>query len=248
MTRAVLVLPARYGSTRLPAKPLLAETGKYLIQHVYERAAAARGYDRVIVATDDERIASAVRSFGGEVRMTSPDCPSGTDRVAEVARGLAADVVVNLQGDEPEMDPEALARLLEVLDEDRRAAVATLACPIRDAAVFANPAAVKVVLDETGGALYFSRAPVPHPRDGASVPPLAKKHLGVYAFRRDALLEFAATPPTRLEETEKLEQLRLIGTGRRIAVEVVDFDATGIDTPGDYRRFVERWKSVASGQ
>ena len=243
MTRAVLVIPARFASTRLPGKMLLAETGKYLVQHVYEAARRARGFERVIVATDDDRIARAVRSFGGDVEMTSHDCPSGTDRMAEVASRTPGDVFVNLQGDEPEMDPEALSGLAERLARDPHASVAPLATPIHDPAEFRDPAAVKVVLDHRGHALYFSRAPIPHPRDEAPPPPGALKHLGVYAFRRDVLFEFAAAPPSELERIEKLEQLRLLAMGRSIAIQVVEGGGIGVDTPADYSRFVERYRA-----
>jgi 3-deoxy-manno-octulosonate cytidylyltransferase (CMP-KDO synthetase) len=239
MTVAV-VIPARFASTRLPGKPLLRDTGKYLIQHVYERAAAAAG--TVVVATDDARIAAAVAEFGGRVAMTRADHPSGTDRVAEVAATLDADVVVNLQGDEPHLDPAAVGLLVSLLGRDAGADVATLAAPIRDAAAFHSPNAVKVVCDDRGRALYFSRSPVPHCRDGdpdfAADPPAALLHVGVYAFRRPALLRLAALPPHRLELTEKLEQLRWLAAGTGIAVGVGPAARRGIDTPEDYAAFV----------
>lgn len=246
----VAVIPARYASTRLPGKPLLSETGRPLIQHVVEAARMARSLDRVIVATDDERIAEAVRQFGGEVRMTRADHPSGTDRIAEVAAGLPeAGIVVNLQGDEPEMSGEALDRVVDLLRRDSQAPMATLATPIRDERVFLDPSCVKVVCSAEGRALYFSRSPVPCHRDGLpeSGAVLGHLHLGLYAYRRDFLLKLAALPPSPLEQSEKLEQLRVLEAGYPIAVGVVEEPSIGIDTPEDYRRFVERWRR-RSGQ
>lgn len=237
----LVVIPARYSSTRLPAKPLLRETGKYLIQHVYERVAGSIGV-RVVVATDDTRIRDAVRSFGGDAVMTREDHPSGSDRVAEVAAATDADIVVNLQGDEPEFDPAHLDLLVRLLRDDPEAAVATLAAPLRDREAYLSPNVVKVVCDDRGRALYFSRSPIPFARDGepdlAADPPFALQHVGVYAYRRAALLELAATPPHPLERAEKLEQLRALGIGRRIAVGVIPRAARGIDTPADYAAFV----------
>ena len=244
--RVVVVIPARFGSTRLPGKPLLRETGKYLVQHVYERAAAAAVPAAVVVATDDDRIRAAVEGFGGTAVMTRPDHPSGTDRVAEVAARLDADAVVNLQGDEPLFDPAAVD-LLCGLVADPAADVATLAAPIRDPAAYRSPHCVKVVCDDRGRALYFSRSPIPHVRDGdpdlAADPPFALQHLGVYAYRRDALLRLAAAPPHRLELAEKLEQLRVLGAGGTIRVGVVPHAHRGIDTPEDYAAFVASCRS-----
>jgi 3-deoxy-manno-octulosonate cytidylyltransferase (CMP-KDO synthetase) len=244
----VAVVPARFASTRLPGKPLLAETGKPLIQHVIEAAHRARRIDRVIVATDDARIFEAVVSFGGEVVMTRADHPSGTDRVAEVAAGLAsARIIVNLQGDEPEISGLALDRVVSLLDEDPQAPMSTLATPILSEAVYRDPSCVKVVRTEGGRALYFSRSPIPHHREGLPDPtanvPLAHLHLGLYAYRREFLIRLAALPPSPLERAEKLEQLRVLEAGYPIAVGIVDEPSIGIDTPDDYRRFVERWRN-----
>lgn len=243
----VAVVPARFASTRLPGKPLLAETGRPLIQHVVEAARKARRLDRVIVATDDPRIAEAVRRFGGECALTRPDHPSGTDRVAEVAASLTdARIVVNLQGDEPEMSAEALDRVVELLERDPDAPMATLGTPILDEAAYHDPACVKVVAGRSGRALYFSRSPIPCHRDG--LPPsgstLAYLHLGLYAYRRDFLLSLAGLPPSPLERAEKLEQLRVLEAGYPIALGVVDEPSIGIDTPEDYRRFVDRWRAA----
>src|SRR4051812_19009329 len=193
--RTAIVIPARYSSTRLPGKPLLRSTGKYLIQHVYERACRANRADTVVVATDDPRIVAAVEDFGGRVALTRRDHPSGTDRVAEVARTLDADVIINLQGDEPLIDPATLDLLAELLERDPDAQVATLATPIASEEVYRNPNCVKLVRDGRGRALYFSRSPVPFVRDGrpdfAHRPPNFLLHLGLYAYRRPFLLELA---------------------------------------------------------
>lgn len=241
----VVVIPARYGSTRLPGKPLLRDTGKYLVQHVYERAAQARSAAAVLVATDDERIRDAVRSFGGQVVMTRPDHPSGTDRVAEVAASLNAPVVLNVQGDEPNIEPEALDLLAELM-ADPSADMATLAAPIATPDAYLSPHVVKVVCDDHGRALYFSRSPIPAVRDGkpdfTAQPARFLQHLGVYAYRRDYLLRLAATPPHPLELAEKLEQLRALGTGGTIRVGLVGRAHHGIDTPADYAEFVRQYR------
>jgi 3-deoxy-manno-octulosonate cytidylyltransferase (CMP-KDO synthetase) len=243
----VIVIPARYASTRLPGKPLLRQTGKYLIQHVYERASKARA-DAVIVATDDQRIFDAVNGFGGRAVMTRDDHPSGTDRIAEVARGLDAEIIVNLQGDEPLIDPAAIDLLPELLGRDPEAAVATLATPIESLEQYRDPHCVKVVRDCRGRALYFSRSPIPHVRDGqpdfARRPALFLQHLGLYAYRRDFLLNYAQLAPEPLEEYEKLEQLRVLAIGAAISVGVVEHAGRGVDTPGDYQRFVELWRRM----
>ena len=241
--KAAIIIPARYRSSRLPGKPLLKETGKYLIQHVYERACLARRAQDVIVATDDPRIAAAVEHFGGRVMMTRRDHPSGTDRVAEVARGLDVDVIVNLQGDEPLIDPATLDLLPQLLQRDNEAPMATLAVPISSLQQWHNPNCVKVVCDASGRALYFSRSPIPFVRDGqpefAGEPPRFLQHLGLYAYRRDFLLQLSQMPAALLEQLEKLEQLRVLAAGERIAVGVIRHASIGVDTWEDYRRFVE---------
>ncbi|MGL6075603.1 MAG: 3-deoxy-manno-octulosonate cytidylyltransferase [Fimbriiglobus sp.] len=242
-----IILPARYASTRLPAKPLLRETGKFLIQHVYEVARQARCADRVIVATDDVRILEAVQSFSGEAMMTRIDHVSGTDRIAEVAETLDADIIVNLQGDEPQFDPNHLDTLVELLRNDPNADAATLMTPIRSEDVYLNPNCVKVVADADGRALYFSRSPIPMVRDGTpdfhTSPPLFHLHLGVYAYRREALLRISRTPAHPLELTEKLEQLRILATGGTIRIASIPTAHPGIDTPEDYARFVAHHSS-----
>lgn len=243
----VAVIPARYASTRLPGKPLLRETGQTLIQHVVEAAMRATTLDRVIVATDDVRIVEAVEAFGGEAVMTRDDHPSGSDRVAEVAARLNdAELIVNLQGDEPSIAGSTIDHLVRRLRNDPDASMATLATPITDPEVFHDPACVKVVLASDGRALYFSRSPIPFHRDHPGYPDgsLGLLHLGVYAYRRPFLLQLAALPPSPLEQAEKLEQLRVLEAGRSIAVGVVAEPGVGIDTPEDYARFVTSWRRI----
>jgi 3-deoxy-manno-octulosonate cytidylyltransferase (CMP-KDO synthetase) len=244
--RSYVVIPARYASTRLPRKMLLRETGKTLLQHTYEAACAARLPAGVLVATDHAEIASEVERFRGDFVMTSPDCPSGTDRVAEVARKLPrADIVVNVQGDEPEMSPNNIDRVIELLEQHPSAGMATLATPLASPEQLTNPACVKVVFDNGGRALYFSRSAIPFVRDADNSrpfnqPPLFYQHLGIYAYRRNVLLEVAALFPSSLELAEKLEQLRMLQTGGTILVGVVEHSSSGIDTPADYAAFVAR--------
>jgi 3-deoxy-manno-octulosonate cytidylyltransferase (CMP-KDO synthetase) len=242
------IIPARFGSTRLPGKPLLSDTGWPLIRHVVEAAQRAKRLDRIVVATDDVRIVEAVEAFGGEAVLTRSDHPSGTDRVAEVVDRIPeARLIVNLQGDEPELSGEALDLVVELLETDPEAPMATLATPIRDEATFRDPSCVKVVRSIRGRALYFSRSPIPHHRDAppdfTAEPPAALLHLGLYAYRRDFLLELAKLPPSPLESAEKLEQLRVLEAGHPIALGIVQERSVGIDTPEDYRRFVERWQA-----
>jgi 3-deoxy-manno-octulosonate cytidylyltransferase (CMP-KDO synthetase) len=240
--RTLIVIPARYGSTRLPGKPLLRSTGKYLVQHVYERACQARRAQDVVIATDDPRIIAAVKSFGGRAVMTRRDHQSGTDRMAEVARNLDADLYVNLQGDEPLIDPASLDLLIKLMEGDAAAGMATLAVPICDAAAYGDPNCVKVVVDRCGRALYFSRSSIPHSRDhrpdfGARPAPYLQ-HLGVYAYRKSVLLRLSELPPASIEELERLEQLRALANGIAIQVGVVAHSSRGVDTFEDYQRFV----------
>jgi 3-deoxy-manno-octulosonate cytidylyltransferase (CMP-KDO synthetase) len=241
-----VVIPARLASTRLPRKLLLRETGKTLIQHTYEAAQRATRPARICVATDHAEIFDEVQSFGGNVEMTSPAAPSGTDRVAEVARRMTdVDIIVNVQGDEPEIAGRSIDLAIELLEANPAAVMSTLATPIRCRRQLEDPACVKVVFDRQGRALYFSRSPVPCPRhwDDAllqSNPPTFYQHVGLYAYRRDFLLQLAAMPPSRLEQIEKLEQLRVLEAGHSILVGVVDEPTFGIDTPEDYRAFVKK--------
>jgi len=240
---AVVIIPARYASTRLPGKPLLAETGKPLIQHVVESIRPARRVARIVVATDDRRIADAVAAFGGEAVMTREDHPCGTDRIHEAAGKLHLadeDVVVNVQGDEPDMPAACVDKLIALL-EDSEAPMATLATPL-EAAQADDPNKVKVVLDGRGRALYFSRSKIPFDRDKSGQVGYLL-HLGIYAYRVRFLKTFARLAPTAAEQAEKLEQLRALEHGYAIVVAVVDYRGLGIDTPADYAAFVARVRS-----
>jgi 3-deoxy-manno-octulosonate cytidylyltransferase (CMP-KDO synthetase) len=229
-------IPARYGATRLPGKPLLPIHGRPMIEHVYTRVARARGLARVVVLTDDERIARAVEAFGGEWEMTPDDCASGTDRIAFAARNWNVAAVINIQGDEPLIDPEAVSRVAEHLAAHPDDPMVTLATPAQ-ADELGNPNVVKVALAVDGAALYFSRSLIPYPRNEDGAAPL--KHLGIYGYRKDALLRLAGLPPTPLERSESLEQLRALENGMRIRVLVVEKGSVGVDTAEDLER-VER--------
>ena len=233
MSRAAIIIPARWGSTRFPGKPLHILAGKPLIQHVWERCLAVAGGDQVIVATDDTRILEAAFSFGAEVALTSARHPSGTDRIAEVAKNLpSADIVLNVQGDEPFLDPKLAGRLIKTLKDDSRVQMATAACPL-DPADLNNSNVVKVVCDLEGNALYFSRCPIPCDRDGVAPPPVRLRHLGIYAYRRRFLLDFVTRKQTPLEKLEKLEQLRVLECGAKIRVLTTKSTGPGVDTPDD---------------
>lgn len=226
------IIPARYASTRLPGKPLLDIAGKPMIQHVVEQVKQARRPSRVIVATDDERIFTAVRNFGGEARMTSADHPTGTDRLAEVAAAMPdTDLILNIQGDEPLIPPQAIDGLIAAFDDRPDLQMATLMTPMLEDE-YENPAAVKVVVSLDGHALYFSRSLIPFPRNRG---PQWRcfKHIGVYAYRRDFLLHFATLPPSPLETAESLEQLRALENGYRIRVIETPYRSIGVDTLED---------------
>ncbi|MDH7500855.1 MAG: 3-deoxy-manno-octulosonate cytidylyltransferase [candidate division NC10 bacterium] len=243
--KAVGIIPARYASTRLEGKVLLSIAGKPMIQHVYERASQSSFLGEILVATDDERVAEAVRGFGGEVRLTSPRHASGTDRVAEVATQLSAGLIVNIQGDEPLISPSMIEDALRPLLEDSRVKMSTLCRRITEAEEVFDPNVVKVVMDQGGFALYFSRAPIPFhrdlwgrdpsPRQGARLD-LAYKHFGLYAYRRDFLLRFSALPPSPLERIEQLEQLRALENGFPIRVVETEEETIGVDTEEDLQR------------
>ncbi|HZV87646.1 MAG TPA: 3-deoxy-manno-octulosonate cytidylyltransferase [Candidatus Binatus sp.] len=233
----VIVIPARFGSTRLPGKPLVSLAGKPMIQRVYERAKMSTHADRVIVATDDERIVTAVESFGGTARMTRPDHRTGTERVAEVAAHENGDVFVNVQGDEPLLDPVAVDTAVNALLEEPAAAIATVATLIKVPADIMDPNVVKTVLDFDNNGLYFSRAPIPWVRDIAGkIQVRHLKHLGLYVFQRDALLEYPTLPQGELERIEQLEQLRWLENGWEIRVAEVEHDAVSVDVPEDVAR------------
>ncbi len=247
------VIPARYGSTRFPAKCLARKTGKFLVQHVYEQVRRATRIGVCLIATDDDRVVQAVRSFGGEAVMTRSDHQSGTDRIAEVVAargGQPDDIIVNVQGDEPEIEPAYLDRLIGRLETDREAPLATLACPFPPLSDPNDPNCVKVVQNRLSRALYFSRALIPYPRDSAGQPKGENwlLHLGVYAYRRAFLLEFASWSAGLLEQVERLEQLRVLEFGYPIALERVETASAGIDTPDDYERFVQRFRSCGGRQ
>lgn len=248
MAAATVVIPARYGSTRFPAKILASATGKPLVQHVVERAKCAKLSRDVIVATDDRRIVEALTPFGTHCVMTSPAHQSGTDRIAEVAGNLTDEIIVNVQGDEPEIEPEIIDALIERLQKSATDDMATAATPFPQGADVDNPNLVKVVIGQGGRAIYFSRSPVPFWRDRTSgEPPAYYLHLGIYAYRREFLLQFASWPPTPLESTEKLEQLRALEHGRSIYVKTVDRATHGIDTAEQYDAFVRR-HAIGSGK
>jgi 3-deoxy-manno-octulosonate cytidylyltransferase (CMP-KDO synthetase) len=237
----VAIIPARYQSTRLPAKPLADIAGRPMIEHVYRRASEARSVTGVIVATDDERIARAVEAFGGAAVMTRLDHVTGTDRLAEVAASLSCRVVVNVQGDEPLVEPAVIDAVVQPLLDDEQLEMATACRPLRSPDEFANPAVVKVVHDLSGRALYFSRAPIPHERDaGGLAPAMARAHVGLYAYRRDVLIRLAALPAVELERTESLEQLRALAHGIGIHVVETRHHSIGVDTPEDLAR-VRQW-------
>jgi 3-deoxy-manno-octulosonate cytidylyltransferase (CMP-KDO synthetase) len=233
----LVVIPARHASARFPGKPLAAIAGKPMIQHVFERARQAKTATRVLVATDDDRIVRAVNSFDAEAILTRSDHRTGTDRVAEVAAHVQAGIYVNLQGDEPLVDPGTIDAVAEAMLQDSDIAIATPVATITQRNDIVDPNVVKAVLDFDGNALYFSRAPVPWVRDSGG-PVVARhwKHIGIYAFRRAALLEFPTLPPGELERIEQLEQLRWLENGFRIRAVETDYDAVSVDVPGDVER------------
>jgi 3-deoxy-manno-octulosonate cytidylyltransferase (CMP-KDO synthetase) len=236
--KALGIIPARYGSTRFPGKPLALLAGKPMVQWVYERAAQAELLSEVIVATDDMRIFDAVKNFGGRAVMTRPDHPSGSDRIAEVAAKSDAEIIVNIQGDEPLIEPAAIDLGVKILLDHPAAQVGTLVRPIRDAADLRNSNIVKVALAQDRTALYFSRSPIPFCRGAQNDAEWLQqhtyfKHIGLYIFRRDVLLQFVKWPPGVLERAESLEQLRLLEHGVKIHVAVTEYEARSVDTEED---------------
>ncbi len=266
MPKAVAIIPARFNSTRFPGKPLATLKGKSIIQHVYEHASSAKLLSSVVVATDDKRIFDAVVSFGGRAVMTSGRHASGTDRIAEVAVNTDCDFVVNVQGDEPFITPEMVDEVVELLYNDDEVAISTLAKRTTDLNEIFSPNVVKVVMNDKGIAMYFSRAPIPFYRDewrtesGVKSQELSGfqfltlnsklltlscyKHIGIYGFRKDALLQFVSLKESRLEQIEKLEQLRALEAGMKIKVKETEYDTFGIDTIEDLRK-AEEWQNIS---
>jgi len=265
MLKAVAVIPARFNSTRFPGKPLAILKEKPLIQHVYEHVASANLITAVFVATDDKRISDAVIKFSGRALMTSPEHTCGTERIAEVAKNIDCDIVVNIQGDEPFIRPDMVDDVVRVLSDDPRAGISTLAKKTADIKEILSPNVVKVVFNNEGFAMYFSRAPIPYYRDSYELrvksyelkenipsPPSSKlrtpnfyyKHIGIYGYRKDVLLRFASIPKDRLELIEQLEQLRALAAGIKIKVKETPYDTIGIDTVEDLKR-AEEWLNLS---
>ncbi len=241
------VIPARYASIRLPAKPLVDLLGKPMVQRVYEQARKARLLHELVVATDDERIASAVKAFGGEVVMTSPDIRSGSDRVAAVAEQIPGDIFVNVQGDEPLLDPVIIDQAVETLIDDSAAEIGTLVKQIESIDELMNANIVKVVFNKDLYALYFSRSVIPHIRENSDERSWLDhhtfyKHIGLYVYRRESLLKFTNLPESPLEKAEKLEQLRALEAGFKIKVAMTEFDSVPVDTPADVERVIQLLK------
>ncbi|MEN8127781.1 MAG: 3-deoxy-manno-octulosonate cytidylyltransferase, partial [Planctomycetota bacterium] len=242
IVKIIAVIPARYGSSRFAGKVLARETGKYLVQHTYERALCAKNVDQALIATDDQRVMDACAEFGGECVMTSVAHQSGTDRIAEAIADINADIVVNLQADEPEIDPGYIDRVAGLLVDNPDAAMATLLAPFETAENVANPNIVKCITDITGRAIYFSRSVIPHDRNTGGAGDIGnyKRHLGIYAYRKDFLMKYTSLEPSFLEQTEKLEQLRAIENGFTILTGMVEKAWDGVDTEEQYQAFVER--------
>lgn len=257
--KAVAIIPARYKSTRFPGKPLADILGKPMIQHVWERATKADKIEKVIVATDNKRVYNVVKGFGGEAVLTSKNHLTGTDRIAEVVRGLPfnTDMIVNIQGDEPLIEPEMIDQVVEILIDDLNASIGTLCRKIEDIKEIMDPNIVKVVFDKEGFALYFSRLPIPYYREGQKARQEGRetieegqdrvyyKHLGIYSYRRDVLLRLSSMRPTPLEKAERLEQLRALENGLRIKVGETDRDTIGVDTREDIERVINRLKACS---
>jgi 3-deoxy-manno-octulosonate cytidylyltransferase (CMP-KDO synthetase) len=260
MHKAVAIIPARFNSTRFPGKPLAALKGKFIIQHVYEHVSSAKLIDSVLVATDDKRIFDAVTLFGGNAVMTSGDHASGTDRIAEAAEKIECGYVINVQGDEPFIRPEMVDEVVELLYNDDKVSISTLAKRTTDMNEIFSPDVVKVVMNQEGFAMYFSRAPIPFYRDEWKNYTIQKtvesngrsplqhyhcyKHIGIYGYRKNALLQFTSMSQSRLEEIEKLEQLRALESGLKIKVKETQYDTFGIDTIEDLRK-AEEWQNIS---
>ncbi len=246
--RVLACIPARYGSTRFAGKVLARDTGKFLIQHTWEQACLAKLPQKVIIAADDERILDAANTFGAECVLTSTEHKSGTDRIAEAVRNIDCDVVVNLQADEPEIDPQNIDLLAQLLIDNPDCPMATLAADFQNSQQIVDANIVKVITDCNGRAIYFSRAPIPYDREKSGIGETRQylRHIGIYAYRKEFLLKITALPQSRLEKIEKLEQLRAIENGYSILVGKVAHTCDGIDTPEQYTDFVKRYKKVKS--
>lgn len=244
MVKSIVVIPARYGSSRFEGKVLAKKTGKYLVQHTYEQALAATRVDRVLIAADDPRVLEACKEFGAECVMTRPDHQSGTDRIAEAVIGVETDIVVNLQADEPEIDPGYIDLVVSLLAESPQADMATLLAPFETAEQVANPNIVKAVTDESGRALYFSRSVIPFDRNEKGVGEIGqyRRHLGIYGYRKAFLETFTQLTPSLLEQIEKLEQLRALENGFTILTATVEKAWDGVDTEAQYMEFVKRFR------
>ena len=235
MKNTAIVIPARYGSSRLPGKPLLKVNNKTIIQYVYEQAVKSNGVSKVIVATDDERILNTVESFGGLAELTSPECKSGSDRIAEIAsRHKEFDYIINVQGDEPQITPEVIEKVIDAITNSD-ADISTLVRKITDKAQIENPNCVKCVFDNDYSALYFSRCPIPYERNKNESDYYG--HIGIYGYKRESLIKMTKLPQTNLEKQESLEQLRALQNGMKIKVAVVDLNPVGIDTMEDFENF-----------
>ncbi|MCU0916644.1 MAG: 3-deoxy-manno-octulosonate cytidylyltransferase [Planctomycetes bacterium] len=240
--KITVCIPARYASTRFPGKVLARDTGKYLIQHTWEQACKAKLPDRVLIAADDPKIVAAARTFGAECVLTSTKHNSGTDRIAEAVGGSDADIVINVQGDEPQIDPDHIDFLARLLRDHPDAEMATLAAGFATREQIADPNVVKLIVDASAKAIYFSRSVIPYDRERSGVGEVSHylRHIGIYAYRREFLLRITALPQTPLEKLEKLEQLRAIENGFTILVGKVEHTYEGIDTPEQYAGFVKR--------
>jgi len=242
IVKIIVVIPARYGSSRFAGKVLAKETGKYLVQHTYERALCAKTVDQALIAADDERVMAACAEFGGACVMTSVAHQSGTDRIAEAVAEMDVDIIVNLQADEPEIDPAYIDQVAGLLSDNPDAGMATLLAPFESAEDVANPNIVKCITNTAGKAIYFSRSVIPYDRQAGGVGDISnyKRHLGIYAYRKQFLMDFTAMQPSFLEQTEKLEQLRAIENGHMILTAMVEKAWDGIDTQEQYQAFVGR--------
>ncbi len=246
--KVLACIPARYGSTRFAGKVLAKDTGKFLIQHTWEQACLAKLPQKVIIAADDERILTAAGTFGAECVLTSTEHKSGTDRIAEAVADIDVDIVVNLQADEPEIDPQNIDLLAQLLIDNPDCPMATLAADFQNTQQIVDANIVKVITDCNGRAIYFSRAPIPYDREKSGIGETRQylRHIGIYAYRKEFLLKITALPQSRLEKIEKLEQLRAIENGYSILVGKVAHTCDGIDTPEQYAEFMKRYKKIKS--